>query len=122
MHLERADGRDHHAGRRLQPRNAALDIEEFLRAQICAEPCLRDDVIAQFERGARRNDGVATVRDVRERSAVHDRGRALERLHEIGFHCVLEERAHRARRLEIARRDGLALCIIPDDDAGKARL
>ena len=44
------------------------------------------------------------MRDVGERAAMHERGRAFERLHEIGLDGVLEQRRHRPFGLEFGRR------------------
>ena len=122
VHFERAHGGDHHARRRRKTGEAALDVEELLRAEVGAEARLRDDVIPHFERRFGRHDGVAPVRDVGKRPAVHEGGRPLERLHEVGLQGVFQQRAHGALRLQIARRDGLFFMVIRDDDAGKARL
>ncbi|MBW3549722.1 MAG: hypothetical protein KY442_02530, partial [Proteobacteria bacterium] len=52
--LRHGDHRRHdHRRGRLQPRLAALDVEELLRAEIGAESCFRDDDVAQRERRAR---------------------------------------------------------------------
>ena len=117
VHLERADGGDHHAGRRPQVRETALDVEELLRPEIGAESRLGDDVIAQLHGRARRHDGIATVCDVGERAAVDEGRRAFQRLDKIGLQRILQKGAHRPRRLEIARRDGFSCVRVADDDA-----
>ncbi len=106
----------------LQPRLAALDVEEFLRAEIGAEPGFGDDVIGELQRGARRDEGIAAVRDIGERAAVHQRRIALQGLHEIGAQREPEQRRHRARRLEIARRHRLLGPGIGDHHAAEPRL
>ena len=118
--LERAHrGHDNHSiGRK--PGKPALDVEELLRAKICAEAGLGDGVVAEFHRGAGGHDGVAAVRDIGERPSVHESGRALERLHEVGRKRVFEQRAHRAVRFQVAGRDGGAFVGVGHDDAGKA--
>ena len=83
LHLERAHRRDEHRGFRVQPADAALDVEELLRAEIGAEARFGDDDVAEREAGARGEDAVAAVRDVAERPGVQDRGAAFERLHEV---------------------------------------
>jgi hypothetical protein len=80
---------DYDDGVRLELRDAALDIEEFFRAQISAEARLCDGVVAQLERQPRRYNGVAAVGDIGEGAAVDERGRALQRLHQIGLESVL---------------------------------
>ena len=88
-----------------KPGLAAFDVEELLRAEVGAETGLGDDIVGELERGSRRDDRIAAMRDVGERAAVDERRRALEGLHEIGLHRVLEQRRHRALGLEVARRD-----------------
>ncbi len=122
VHLERARGGDDHRDRGLQPRLAALDVEEFLRAEVGAEPGFGDDVIGELQRGARRDEGIAAVRDIGERAAVHQRRIALQRLHEIGAQRLPQQRRHRARRLEIAHRHRLLGARIGDHHAAEARL
>lgn len=46
----------------------------------------------------------------------------LQRLHEVGLERVLEQRRHRARHLEVARRNRLFVVGVAHDDAPKARL
>ena len=85
VHLERAHRGDDHDRGGGQARHAALDVQEFLRAQVRAEAGLGHHVVAGLQGHAGRGDGVAAVRDVGERAAVHERGRVLQRLHQIGF-------------------------------------
>ncbi len=84
MHLERAHGGDDDCGGRLQPGHPALYVKEFLRAEIGAESGFGRDVVAELERCAGRDHGVAAVGDIGERTAMHERRRPFERLHEIG--------------------------------------
>ena len=55
--------------------------------------------------------------DVGERAAVHEGGRAFERLHQIGRERVLQQHGHGARRLELGRRDRLLAMSLRDDHA-----
>jgi hypothetical protein len=81
MHLERAHGR--HQDNRVgdQSRIATLDVEEFLHPDVGAETALGYDIIRQLERDLVGDDGGVSMRDVRERSCVHKRRLAFERLH-----------------------------------------
>src|SRR5439155_12718316 len=81
------------------------NIKELLRAEVRTKAGLGDHDVGKGERGTRRKDAVATVRDVAERPGVDERRSALERLNEIGTNGVLEKESHRARRVELARRD-----------------
>ena len=60
------------------------------------------------------------MRDVRERAAVHERGLALERLHEVRLDRILEDDGHRARGLDPLGGDRLALVRLADGDAPEA--
>ncbi len=62
------------------------------------------------------------MRNVRKRAAVHKCGRALERLHEVRLERVLQQRRHRALRLQIAGGHGLAVVGVAHDDARELRL
>ena len=122
VHLERAHRGDDHDRVGLEPGGAALDVQEFLRAEVRAEAGLRHAVLAKLESHARGHDAVAAVGDVREGAAVHEGGRALERLHEVGLERVLQKRGHRADGLEIARGHGLIVIGVADDDAAQPLL
>ena len=114
-------GDDHRRGG-LQPGYAAFDVEEFLRAEVGAEAGFGHDVVAELERGARRDGGIAAVGDVGERAAVHERRRSFERLHEIGFERVLEQRGHRSFAPDLGRRHRLLVAPVADDHPAEARL
>ena len=60
--------------------------------------------------------------DVGERPAVHEGGRALERLDEVGLERVFEQRRHGTVGLEVARGDRLVVVGVADDDAREALL
>ena len=95
---------------------AALDVDEFLGAEIGAEPGLGHHVVGELERGGGGDHGVAAVRDIGERSAMDERRIVLERLHQIGRQRILEQRRHRAVGLQIAGADRLLLAGVADDD------
>ncbi len=122
MHLEGAHGGDDDRRVRLQPGLAALDVEELLGAEIGPEPGLGDDVIGQLQRGLRRDDRVAAMRDVRERPAM-DKGRVvLQRLHQVRRDRVLQQHRHRARRLQLLGAHQLARPRLADDDVAEPPL
>ena len=104
VHFERPHCRHDDGGSGFQPGLAALDVEEFLRAEIGAEPRLGHDIVGELERGFGRHDRIAAVRDIGEGAAMHQRRRTFERLDEIGLDRLLEQRRHRAFRLEVGRR------------------
>ena len=120
--LERANRRHEHDRAGHEIRHAALDIDEFFRAEVCAEARLRHHNVCQTKRRLRGDHRVAAVRDVGERAAVNERGRADERLHEVRAEGVFEQRRRRALRVDISRGHGLVVIGAGDDNAGDARL
>ena len=56
MHLQRADGGNHHDRIRGEACHTAFDIEEFLGAEIGAEARFGNGVVTHFEREARCHD------------------------------------------------------------------
>ena len=60
--------------------------------------------------------------NVGEGTAVDKRGRALERLHQVGLKRVLKQRGHGTLGLEVAGTDGLAGKAIADDNLTQAFL
>ena len=101
---------------------AALDVQEFLAAEIGAETGFGDDVIGKFERGGRRQHRIAAMRDVGERPAVNEGRRAFERLHQIRRQRLFKQHGHGAMRFQIAGADRFAVAGIGDDDVAKPLL
>ena len=62
------------------------------------------------------------MRDVGEGAAVHERGRALERLHEVRLERVLEQGRHRALGVQVVRRDRLIVVGVAHHDATQTLL
>ena len=122
VHLERAH-RCHHDHRvRRKPRCAALDVQEFLRAEVRAEAGFRDGVLAHFERRAGGNYRIAAVGNIRKRSAVHERGRTFQCLHQIRLERVFEQRSHRAHRFEFRRGHRPVIVRVAHYNASQPRL
>ena len=88
MVFQGAYGRDQNDDARPHARGPALDVEELLAAKVEAEPCFGHDIFSVAERQPGLHERAAPVRDVGERSAVDERGRAFGRLHEVGHHRV----------------------------------
>ncbi len=120
--FQRAHGRDDHRGVRFQAALAALDVDELLGPEIGAESGLGNDVIGELEGALRGDHRVASVRDVRERPAVDERGIVLERLHQVGLERVLQEHRHRPVRLEVLRADRLLIACVADHNVAQAFL
>ncbi len=105
MHLERPDGG--HDDRRVggESGGPALDVEELLGAHVGAEARLGDHDLGRRERSPVGEDRAVAVGDVAERAAVDERRATLERLEQVGLDGVAQEHGHRARDLEVVRRD-----------------
>ena len=101
VHLQGPHSSDHHHRVRYQPGHAALDIQEFLRAQVRAEARLSHGIVPHAHGHPRRHHGIASVGDVGEGPAVHEGRGALQGLHQVGLQGVLQQRRHGAGGLQI---------------------
>ncbi len=122
VELHRTHRRDDDCRRGAQPRRAAQDVDELLRAEVGAEPGLGDHVVGQVQGGAGREVRIAPVGDIGERAAVDEGGRVLERLHEVRRQCVAQHGGHRAVRSEIPRVHGPAIAGVADHDVAEPLL
>ena len=122
VHLERTHGGDDDDGIGGEPRQAAFDVEEFLRAEIRTEARLRDDVVRTGECRLGRCDAAAPMGDVREGASVDEGGRPLDGLHEVGLHGILKEQGQGPRRTELLRVHRASAARIADEDAPEAPL
>ena len=122
MVLQGADGGhdDHSAG--LETGHAALDVQELLCAQVCAEARLGHNIVAQLEGDAGGHDGVAAVGDVGEGAAV-DKGRGtLQGLDQVGLEGILQQGGHGPGCLQIASGHRLVVVGIGHDHAAETFL
>ena len=122
VHLERADGGDQHHAIGGQARLAALDVDEFLAAEIGAEAGFGHHVVGELERGGGGKHRVTAMRDVGEGAAVDESRRAFQGLHQVRRQRLLEQRGHRAVRFEVLGEDRFAVAGIGDDDLAEAVL
>ena len=104
--LQGPDGGHQHHRVGLQARQAALDIQKLLRAQVGAEAGLGDHVVPHLEGHPGGHDGVAAVGDVGEGAAVDEGGGALQGLDQVGLDGVLEQGGHGPLGLEIVGGNG----------------
>ena len=119
MIFQRADRCDHHGTCRTQPRHSAFDIVKLFGAEICGESGLRHHIIAKFQGHSCRRDGIASVRDIGKRTAVHKCGCFFKRLHQIRLDGILQQRRHRSLRLQVMRGNRLPFIGVPDNDPCK---
>ena len=120
--LKRAGSGDDHNSAGANARHAALNVEELLGTQIGTEAGLGNSDIAKAHRHTRGHDRVAAVGNVGEGAAVDKRGRALERLHQVGLERILKQRGHGTLGLKVAGTDGLTGKAVADDDLAQALL
>ena len=119
---QRADGGDQHHSGGTQTGEAALDVDELLRAQVRAEAGFCDHDIRQAEGRARRGDGVAAVGDIGEGTAVDEGGCSLQRLNEVWLDGLNQQGRGRAFGVQVAGGDGLVVKGPGDDDPRDAAL
>ena len=122
VHLQSADRRDDDDGGRCDAGLAALDVEEFLGAEVGTEAGFRHHVIGKLQSRFRRQHRIATMRDVGERPAVDEDGIVLERLHEVRRQRILQQNRHGAVTFQLAGADRLLVSRIGDDDVAEAVL
>mmetsp|Transcript_33345 Transcript_33345/g.91252 ORF Transcript_33345/g.91252 Transcript_33345/m.91252 type:complete len:325 (+) Transcript_33345:1131-2105(+) len=122
--LGRANRADDDGAAGREARVEALDVEELLAAHIGAEACLGEHVAPgahQLEREQVGDDRRVAVRNVGERPAVHERRRALERLHRGGHQRVGEQHRQRAGDPKVVRSERRAFRVEGGDHAAEAR-
>ena len=107
---------------RLQARLPAFDIEKLFRSQVSAEACLSDHVICQLQCRLGGSYGVAAMRDIGEGTAVHQRGRMLQRLDQVGLDGILQKRRHGAHRADVLRGHRPSVKGVSHHHAGKTLL
>ena len=114
MHFQRPDSRNDDDCRGREPCHTALDVEEFLRTEVCAEARLGYRIVTHLERKLGRYDRIAAVGDICKRPAVNECGRSLESLNEVRLYRILKQRRHCTRRLKVARGYWLIVVGIAD--------
>lgn len=88
---------DHqHHGGRPEVARSARDVEELLRTEIGAEPCLGDGVVGELERHPRCRQGIAAMGDVGEGPAMDEDRHPFHRLDKVRVDGVLEQGGHGA--------------------------
>ena len=118
--LQRTNGRYDDNCARLQSRHTALDVEEFLSTEVCTKACLCDRIITKLQSHLRCDNGVTSMCDVCERSAVYDRRNMLQCLYEIRLQGILQKCTHCAFCMKVTCGNRLLLgnfsvCISNND-------
>ena len=122
VHLQGTDGCHQHGGVRHEIGLPALDVEEFLGAEVGAEAGFGHHIVGHVQGGARGDHGVAAMRDIGEGAAMDEGRVVLQRLDEVRLHRILQQHHHGADGLDVGGGDGGAIARVADDDAGEARL
>ena len=91
----------------------------FSAPRSAPKPGLGHHVVGQLHRGLGGDHGAAAVGDVGERATVHERGRVLEGLDEVGGQGVLQQDGHGPVGIEVSSADGLLRPVVPDHDAAE---
>ena len=99
--LRGTPGGDEHGGAGGEPAETADDVAELPEAEVACEARFRDHVIAELQRHAVRQDGIRGVRDIAERTRVHQHRLPFARLHEVRLERVLHDDGHRAAGLQV---------------------
>jgi len=107
VHLEAADGRNHHGAIRAKAAHTTLDVHEFLETHVRRKAALGHHVIRQLQRDAVRQDGGITMGDVGEGPRMHQDRRALQGLHQGGLQGILHQHGHGPGHAEILAGDRL---------------
>jgi len=94
MHLQRRIVATITAASGRRPEAPALDVEELLRAHVCAETALGADDVAGCESEPVGKDRAVAVAMFGEGAAVNERRATFERLEQVGLESVLEKDGH----------------------------
>ena len=116
MGLQRTNRGHHDGGVRDEAGRPALDVEEPLGTHVRAEPRLGDEEVPAVDADQVGEDRGVAVRDVPERSRVHEHRRVLQCLQQVGLDRVAQDRGHRAGGLQVGGADRIAAAGVPDDD------
>ena len=106
----------------MQVRHAALDVQEFLRAQIRTETGLGNGVVSQLQRSLGGHDGVAPVGDVGKGTAVDEGGGPFQGLDQVGLEGIHQQGGHRALGLQVMGGDRGTVKGIAHDDSAQTGL
>ena len=116
---ERLQRHDHDRRGRHVAAHRHHEIEELLGAEIGGKAGLVHDVVGQVQTDSLGQHAAGAVRDVRERTAMHDRRHAFGGLHQVGQDGVVQQHHHRTDRLEVAGNHRPALGIEADDNLAR---
>ena len=104
-------------GGRVQSGLAALDVQEFFRAQVKGEPGFRDGIVPKVEGHFGGQHGVAAVGDVGERASVQEAGHPFHGLDQVGHQGVFQQGHDGAGDAEFPGEYGLVVRRETDHDA-----
>ena len=120
--LQRSYRRNDNDRIRLHSAHPAFNVQELLRSEIGAESGFRNDIIRQLARHFCRNHRVTSVSNIRKRSAVNERRRSFQCLHQIRFQRILQKRRCGSLRVKLSRRHRLIIICISDNNRSQTLL
>jgi hypothetical protein len=94
-----------------QAGEAALDVPEFLEADVGAEAGLGDVVVEQLQADAVGDDGALADGDVGKGTGVHHAGVVLGGAHQVGLMVLAHEGGHGVAHFQVAGGDRLAALV-----------
>jgi len=116
MVFDRFFGRDNHNSRWSQIADAAFDVKKLFSPQVTCKSGLGYDAVTKFQGHPGCHEGIATMRDIGERTTMNKSGRTVERLHQIGMNGVAKQDGHRSFGQQFSRGDGLLAVCVSDHD------
>jgi len=122
MHLEGADRSNNDNRIRIHVAIMAFDVEEFFSAKISTEASFRNGNIAQFKGHFGSKKGVASVGNVRKRTAMDDSRRMFQRLDEVRFDGIFHEHGHGPFTAQLMDIDRIPIKVRANDDTAKTFL
>ena len=94
VHFHRANRRHQHHSRRREPGFAALNIEEFLCAQVSTKSGLRHHVITKLQSGCCGDHRITAVGNIGKWTAMN-KGRVIfQSLYQVGLHRIFQQDGH----------------------------
>src|SRR5829696_332096 len=118
--LERPHGGDEHRRVRLEPRVAALDVEEAFGAHVSTEACLGYEKVAAPDADKVGHHRRVACGDVAEGASVDQDRRVLQGLHEVGLYGLFHDDRHDTRGLEVLGGYGVSVGVATDHDPPEA--
>ena len=116
VHLEAIAGADYHSEFGAEAGFATLDVEELLGSQVGTKSCFCDAIVSERHAEFGAKNRVATMRDIAERSSMHDGRRVLGGLHEVGEKGIVKQHADGSSTTQILDCEWSVVVTIAEQD------